>query len=254
MVCANNEALVQGRARVGPFECLRRYGKCLVEKPLLTGDSALFDGLEMEFEVWNAGLFSGSLFSAVGPIKSESVNGTMPDDPATVVAGLAFSAAGLSPARRQYPALIDCFHAAQEAANSVDLCIRVTVTDRRTGEMALVWQSRKETKYRVNTCAQLVHDSLPGGSFYLRSTGWTGLHRLDWKRSFTSANNDKGQEEISAYVGLALRVLPGQEGVSEPQKKYVAGIAPNYHSSFGELIFKTPKVKTVAIFLRSLLE
>lgn len=43
----NGEAFMQGRGREGYFARLSQYGKCVAEKQVLTGDSDLFDGLEL---------------------------------------------------------------------------------------------------------------------------------------------------------------------------------------------------------------
>lgn len=65
---------------------------------------------------------------------------------------------------------------------------------------------------------------------------------------------DEGFEEMSAFVGFPLERLPGQGNVDEAEKKYVAGIAPTYHSSLAEIHFKKRYAKTMATFFRSLLD
>jgi hypothetical protein len=253
-VGSNDESMIQGRGRKGYFDCVSNYGKCLAESHVVTGDSDLFDGLELQIEMWNGGALPLRIFSAVGPIRTTSVDGTTPGSPPTVilritgphrkeVPGPAFSAADLDPVQRRYPNLKECFDGAQDLANPLHLCMRVTVTDRHSGKMALVWSSLgKEKEYLLADCADWVYEYLPGVSYFLRSAGWTRLYRRNRNHSF------------SAYVGCQLHLLPGQENIDEIDKKHMMGIVPSHHASFGEMVFKTGESKTVATFLRSLLE
>ena len=197
----------------------------------------------------------------MGPIRPNIISGTTPEDPSTVllritgphrkeVAGPAFSAADLDPAQRRYPTIVDCIGAGQQTTNPLHLCMRVTVTDRETGKMALLWQSGKGMKMSVNSCAEWVSQYLPEGGYYIRSTGWTPLRRLQSDGSWSSG----GQEELSAHAGFLLKRLPEQEEVDETEKKYMAAIVPSFHSSFGDIQFNVSEAKTAATFLRSLLE
>jgi hypothetical protein len=257
----NDECMVQGRGHESYFTCLSKYGKCLVQKQVKTGDDDVFAGLEMHMEVWDAGASSARIYSAMGPIRPNIIAGTTPGDPPSVllritgphrkeVAGPAFSAADLDPEQRRYPTIVDCIGAGQQTANPLHLCMRVTVTDRETGKMALIWQSGKSMKMSVNSCAEWVSQYLPEGGYYIRSTGWTPLHRLQADGSWSAG----GQEEISTHAGFLLKRLPDQEEVDETEKKYMAAIVPAFHSSFGDIQFNVPEAKTAATFLRSLLE
>ena len=175
--------MVQGRGRKGYFDCLSKYGKCLTERPVLTGDSDLFEGLELQIEMWSGGVLPLRICSAVGPIQASIGGGDAPDNqPFTLlritgphrkeVPGPAFSAANLDPVRRRYPNIKKCFNEAHDLANPLHLCTRVTVTDRHTGKMALVWSSLgKDKKYLLNSSADWVHEHFPGTCYYLRSAG-----------------------------------------------------------------------------------
>jgi hypothetical protein len=89
----------------------------LVERSVLTGDTALFEGLEMHIEVWNAAVLSDRIYSAIGPIgavATDSMPGNLPTITLSVigpqrkeVAGPAFSAAILDPLRRKDPTIVD---------------------------------------------------------------------------------------------------------------------------------------------------
>jgi len=257
----SDECMVQGRGHESYFACLSQYGKCLVQKQVKTGDDDVFAGLELHMEVWDAGVSSTRIYSAMGPIRPNIISGSTPEDPSTVllritgpnrkeVAGPVFSAADLDPAQRRYPTIVDCIGAGQQTPNPLHLCMRVTVTDSETGKMALIWQSGKSMKMSVNSCAEWVSQYLPEGGYYIRSTGWTPLRRLQADGSWSSG----GQEELSAHAGFLLKRLPEQEEVDETEKKYVAAIVPAFHSSFGDIQFNVSEAKTAATFLRSLLE
>lgn len=264
VVGTNEESLLRGRGHKGYFDCVCHYGYCLAEKQLLTGDSALFQGLEMHIDVWNAGFPSRRIYSAMGPIKAIVIDDDSPENPLTTllhitgplrkeVAGPAFSAADFDPMQRRYCTLKECVQAARSPSNPLHLCVRVTVTDRLTGKMALVFEVGKSMYWSLTGCFQVwVRDLVPGADHFM-STEWTELHRLHGKdRSLSSGDN--GEEEISAYVGLSLRTLPGQEGVDEAEKKYTTAIEPSHHSSLASFKFNVLKPKTVASFPRSLLE
>ena len=51
-----------------------------------------------------------------------------------------------------------------------------------------------------------------------------------------------------------MRRFPGQEGVDSIERKYQARIMSKENSSFSILMFNVSEVKTVAAFLRSLLQ
>lgn len=153
VVEANDESMVQGHGQEKHFAFLCNYGKCLVEKKVLTGDKDLFDGLELQMEVWNAGnaeLPSHRIYSAVGPIEATKITPMvalrMRGAQRKEVAGPVFSTADLDPVQRQYPTIAECFSTAHEANTPVHLCLRVIVLDRQRGRMALVWESGKEAK------------------------------------------------------------------------------------------------------------
>lgn len=254
------ESMVQGRGYEGYFACLAQYGKCLVEKRVKTGEGDVLENLEMHVEVWDAGVVSARIYSAMGSIRTTIVQGTTPEDPLTVilrisgphrkeVAGPAFSAADRDPVQRRFPTIVDCFQASHLLDNPLHLCMRVMVSDRQTGNMALVWESGKTMKYDVTSCAEWVSDYVPGIAYFVRSAGWTALRRCQADGSWSS-----GEEELSAYAGFLLQALPNQEGVDETEKKFVAATLPTFHSSFADLHFNMPDAKTVASFLRSLLK
>lgn len=242
-VGANDESMVHGRGRKGYFDCLSNYGKCLTGRHVLTGDSILFDCLELQMEVWNDGALPLRIFSAVGPIHASS--GALNPQPFTLLRitgphrkempGPTFSAADLDPMQRRYPTIVECIQSSHALANPLRLCMRVTVTDRQTGKMALVWSSlSKEMQYLLNNCAAWVHEHFPGVCYFLRTAGWTRLYRRNH------------QEKISAYVGCQLHLLPGQENIDEINKKHMTRIDPSHYDSFAEIIFKTGEAKTVA--------
>jgi hypothetical protein len=254
----------------------------MVEEPELTGDSALFEGLEMHIEVWNAAVLSGRIYSAMGPIRVVAQAAAGPGDhPSFIhsvtgphrkeVAGPAFSAAIFNPVDQKYPTIADCIIDAHQPNNPLHLCMRVTVTDRRTGKMALVWESGKPMNYVVCICRQWVLNALPQAACHIFTKDWTRLHRQDQKQIAPSEccdggnsinrlhgmplGYDEGFGEMSAYVGFPLQVLRGQGNVHETENKYVAGIMPTYHSSLAEIHFKEHHAKTIASFFSlSLLE
>lgn len=192
---------------------------------------------------------------------------TWPDKPSIVilrmtgpqrieVAGPAFSAVDLEPQEQRYPTLKACVGDAHLSSNPLHLCVRVMVTDSRSGKTALIWQSGKLRRYTLNSCQQWVRDLVPGAAHYLRTAGWTQLHHEPRKGPFlfSGAAEEEKKKEINSYFGLGLYTLPGQEGVEEKEKKYVAASVPGYHSTLGEMHFNVPEAETVATFLRSLLE
>ena len=130
----NEENLVQGQGHEGYFDCVCHYGNCLTEKHVLTGESAFFEGLEMHMEVWNAGVPSGRIYSAIGPIQADIARGETPEDPPITllriigplrkeIAGLSFSTADFDPLNKQYRTLGDCFQAARSRINPLHLCV-----------------------------------------------------------------------------------------------------------------------------------
>lgn len=161
---------------------------------MLTGDSALFEGLELHIEVWNAAILSGRIYSAIGPIRAVAVAAAGPGDHPSVilsvtgphrkeVAGPAFSAAILDPLEQKYPTIVDCFLDAHQPNNPLQMCMRVSVTDVRTGKTVLIWQSGKPMIYVVCDCRQWVRNALPRAVYHIYSKNWTPLHRQDQKQS-----------------------------------------------------------------------
>lgn len=69
IVGMSDESIVQHREPEGHFVSLCKYGKCLTQKRVATSDSDLFRGLQLHVEMWDAGLASARIYSAVGSIK-----------------------------------------------------------------------------------------------------------------------------------------------------------------------------------------
>lgn len=61
--------------------------------------------------------------------------------------GPAFSAASRDPAQRRFASMEDYFARGHLPEFSTALCVRVTVTDDRTGRMALLWSTKKDAAY-----------------------------------------------------------------------------------------------------------
>ena len=125
----------------------------------------------------------------------------------------------------------------------------MTVTDRLTGRIALVFEAGKSMYRDVTKCTDWVLDLVPGADYLMSTADWTNWHGKDGSLS----SGDAGEEEISAYVGFPLEALPSQECSDEVEKKYTIANVPSYHSSLAQFTFNVPKPKTVASFLRSLL-
>lgn len=250
----DDESVMDGRDPEDYYKNLCSYGKCLRDRSVVTGHTALLEGLELHMEVRNAAAPSGRFYSALGPIGIAEPARSNPNivilrivgPQRKEIAGPAFSAAILDPEHQRYSTLASCLTDAQDASNPLQLCVRMRVIDRQTGKTALLWSSDKSMRYYTEGCAQWVRDTLPRAAHYFRSAGWTHLHRR--------GKNHERQEEISAYVGLPLQVLPGQVGVSDAEKKYVVGILPQRRTSLVEIIFNSSDAKAVATFVRSLLE
>ena len=127
----------------------------------------------------------------------------------------------------------------------MNLCVRISILDRPTGKMALVWSSGKEMKYVART--------LPGSYILIQSPVWTRLHRRRQTNVSSSSPADAGLDVISAVPSFSLQPLPGQEGVNAIELKYQASVVPTEPTSFAILGFNVPEAKTAAAFLRSLL-
>jgi len=110
--------------------------------------------------------------------------------------------------------MAECFDTSQNASNPVNLCICMTVLDRQTGKMALVWQSRKETKDMLREISESFH-------CVIKCCQWMRLHRQR-PTGVSSSSTDEGLNEIKAYVGCHLGPLPDQEDVDPMEKKYEA--------------------------------
>lgn len=217
-------ALREGRDQEGYFDCLASYGKCLVERQVLTGDSALFDGLELHIKIWNAAVLSGGrIYSAVGPIRAEAVDSAVTRLIVTgpqrkEVAGPAFFAVILDPVEREYSTIVDYIDNAHELNNPLHLCVRVRVMDSGTGKMALVSESGKLTRYFASDRnALLLQNLLPGAAYTVCSAGWTRLHFRGQKKASSSYHHVEGLEEMSAYNEFPLQLLPGQGHVNETE-------------------------------------
>lgn len=228
-------------------------------------DNDLFDGLELHIEVWNAAVPSSRIYSAIGPIVALTTPPASPADPPTTILRIAgprrkeilspaFSAADLDPERHRYPTLQDCINTAHAWDNPLELSVRLTVIDRRTGKRALAWEGGKETKYFVNAPSAWMSQIYLEGAFLVRGPWWTRLHRRRQEGSCSSAGTEEGLEEIKVNVNFLLHSLPNQEGVDELHKKYVVTEVPTYETALMSVFFKVPDIKTVANVLRSLLE
>lgn len=157
VVRENDESLTQSRGYEGHFAFLCKYGQCIADEQILMDDMNTFDNFELQMEVWNAGdgeIPSHRPYSASGPIQAVSHAGAIPQvvlrthgPQRKEVAGPAFSAADLDPVQRRYPTIADCLQTSQETSNPLNLCMRVTVLDRRTGRMAL--SVRNEERYSL---------------------------------------------------------------------------------------------------------
>ena len=140
---------------------LCHYGFCLTEKEVLTGDNALFDGLEMQMEVFNAATVPPArIYSALGPIRARlspfeddlyrgSTISLFISGPHRQEIAPAFSMVDLDPAHQRYSTIEDWFDTAHYDSNPLHLCMRVTVPDIRTGKVALVFDTNKNKKYRT---------------------------------------------------------------------------------------------------------
>lgn len=121
--------------------------------------------------------------------------------------------------------------------------MRVAVTDRKTGEMALLWESGKDMEMEVGDGwmgVKLDHN--------VRSHGWAELRQIQVDSSLPF--DGFGQERIRACAGFSLRVVPDQEEVDEADRKFVVTIMPVCNHC-GEIEFKISKAETVTFFLRS---
>lgn len=63
------------------------------------------------------------------------------------VRGAPFSAASRDPLRRRFTSMEDFFSRSHMPEFESQLCVRVMVTEERTGRMALLWSTRKDAAY-----------------------------------------------------------------------------------------------------------
>jgi hypothetical protein len=127
------------------------------------------------------------------------------------VVGPAFSAASRDPEHQRFHDIQDFFARSHEADNPSVLCMRITVSDFRTGRRALLYESRKHDPLEAIFDPHSARDTGVPDDSLLVMTDVTPLLSAAWK----------AHGGLGVRVSFFLREVEGQdEGVAERDKLY----------------------------------
>lgn len=202
------------------------YGRnLLVNRRLVMRDEWLEGCYDVGFEVWDAS-DNLRLLSCFGPMEVD-VNDDMNIISVFLaspyrheVVGPAFSAASRDPRHLRFTDIVDYFTRQHEPSLPSALCIRTVLKCRRSGRIALLWESRKETTFRVESSDREIRPCLAPESLYVEVDGWTSIDSLSNSRT-------------SMCPSSSFHTIAAAEGVSQ-QNKMKAGIGFHiepYHPS-----------------------
>jgi hypothetical protein len=222
---------------------------------------ALEDGFSLSFEVWDA-MDGLRMLSASGPIRVQMdqqggfTSLRMGGPHRRELPGPAFSAASRDPLRRRFASMEDYFGRGHLPEFGAALSVRVTVTDERTGRMALLWSTRKDAAYLTEAPLAYWEPFLPEGSISCFLDHWSPLMCPAY-------------DGESMTVTIGFHVCPeaagedgegGREGggVEEQEKLYrlAGGDVERYeeHQSYISITFMTLNTNGIHQFFRSLLK
>jgi hypothetical protein len=239
---------------------LLKYGHCLLHRRAWMGE-ALEDGFSLSFEVWDA-MDGLRMLSASGPIRVQMdqqggfTSLRMGGPHRRELPGPAFSAASRDPLRRRFASMEDYFGRGHLPEFGAALSVRVTVTDERTGRMALLWSTRKDAAYLTEAPLAYWEPFLPEGSISCFLDHWSPLMCPAY-------------DGESMTVTIGFHVCPeaagedgegGREGggVEEQEKLYrlAGGDVERYeeHQSYISITFMTLNTNGIHQFFRSLLK
>ncbi len=239
--------------QAGYRDYLLKYGHCLLHRRAWMGE-ALEDGYTLSFEVWDAAEGNSlRMLSASGPIRVQIDQGggftslRIGGAERREVLGPTFSAASRDPGLRRFNNMEDFFSQSHLPEFNSALSVRVTVTDERTGRMALLWSTKKDSAYLTEAPLAYWEPFLREGSISCFLDHWTPLQ---------SGSYDG--ESMTVTIGFHVCPEPDQEDVPEQERLYrlAGGDADRYeeHQSYISITFMTLNTNGIHQFFRSLLK
>lgn len=222
----------------GNRACLMQYGRMLVEERRVWGFDNWTDGLELHFEVFDHGDGMQLLSAGGTPIfcsRGEEDYELQLRNDASLYSGVPVR---FSPKDRGCEDIVDFTQHTWLHDNEPGLCVRVTMSDRRTGRRVLLWEEGKGTNREPET------EPDDEGTFSIVSQ-WNVV-----------VQSTPPHLNLECSTGIAFWSELDEEGMAEEDKLYSLSAGPGEYTD-GEghlrLIFRGDDVLRVPSWIRSLL-